>query len=111
MMSQVRSAPSGIKLFAILLILSTATIIAENPLSVSLNPGKSNLTIQEDFPAIYASQLIEEYPEVESITTYQYGQTFGYINTLGGIGTNFQIEPDKDYEIYTNSSITIYLRS
>jgi len=99
------------KLFTILLILSTATIIAENPLSVSLNSGRNNLTVQEGFPMISASQLIEEYPQIQSITTYQYGQTFGYINTLGGIGTNFQIESDKDYEIYTNSSITIYLRN
>jgi hypothetical protein len=99
------------KLFAILLVLSMATIIAENPLSVSLNLGRNNFTIQEDFPIIYASQLIEEHPQIQSITTYQYGQTFGYVNVLGGIGTNFQIEPTKDYEIHTNSSITIYLRA
>ena len=99
------------KLFAILLILSATTIIAENPLSVSLNPGRNNLTIQENFPIIYANQLVEEHPQIQSITTYQYGQTFGYINVLGGVGTNFQIEPNKDYDIHTYSSITIYLRA
>ncbi len=94
----------------LVLILSLVTIIAENPLEVQIPEGENNLTISEHFPSIYASELIKENPEIKSISIQEYGQTFGYLNTLGGIGTNFLIEPNKNYEIYTNQTITIKLK-
>ena len=94
----------------LILILSLTTIIAENPLELEAPQGKFNFTILEYFPSIYASELIQTNPEIQSISIKEYGQTFGYLNTLGGIGTNFLIEPNKNYEIYTNQSITINLK-
>lgn len=93
------------------LILSTATTIAENPLSLEIPVGESNFTISEYFSPIYVSQLIEENPKIQSVTVKKFGQEFGYLNTLGGIGTNFLIEPEKSYEIYTNETITIILKN
>jgi len=90
--------------------LSLTTIIAEEPLEINLIKGKNNLTIYENFYSIYASQLIERYPEIESITLFEYGNNFGYVNVFGGVGTNFFFEPTKKYEITTNKNITLYLR-
>jgi len=86
------------------------TIIAENPLEIKIQNGESNFTVQEYFPSFYANQLIKQNPQIQSISITEYGQTFGYLNTLGGIGTNFLIEPNKNYEIHTNESITIQLK-
>lgn len=98
------------QILPLLLILCLATTIAENPLELEVPSGKSNFTIEEYFPAVYASELIISTPEIQSITIQEYGQTFGYLNTLGGIGTNFLIEPNRNYEIYTNQSIIIKLK-
>jgi hypothetical protein len=94
----------------IVLILSLTTIIAENPLELEISQGISNFTILEYFSPIYASELIQSNPEIQSISINDYGQTFGYLNTLGGIGTNFLIEPNRNYEIYTNQSTKIKLK-
>lgn len=98
------------QIIALIAIFAISTIIAENPLGVTLPEGKSNMTVSEDFPSIYASDLIEQNPQIQSITMQEYGQTFGYLNTLGGIGTNFLIQPSRNYEIYVNESITIELK-
>lgn len=109
--STIRGAPSGVSAIAFLLVmLSMTTIIAENPLSISLIEGRNNFTVQDYFPSVYASELIVKYPQIQSISISEYGNTFGYINTLGGIGTNILIESNKDYEIYVNESIIIYLK-
>ncbi len=92
------------------LILTLTTIIAENPLSIEIPQGQSNFIVTEYFPSIYVSEFVQENPQIQSISISQYGQTFGYLNTLGGIGTNFLIEPTKNYEIYTNQTITIQLK-
>ena len=92
-------------------ILCLTTIIAENPLELNIPQGESNFTVLEYFPPIYASELILTNPQIQSITINEYGQTFGYLNTFGGIGANFLIEPNKNYEIYTNQTITIQLKN
>lgn len=96
-------------LFLIVILSLTATI-AENPLEVEIPQGESNFTILEYFPSIYVSELIKTNPEIQSVSIQEYGQTFGYLNTLGGIGTNFLIEPNKNYEIHSESAIIIQLK-
>jgi len=94
----------------IILVLSITTLIAENPLSVELFQGKNNILINESFPAIYASELVKEYPSIKSISISAYGTTFGYVNEFGGIGPNLIIEPGKEYEIFVNESAIIFLK-
>jgi hypothetical protein len=94
----------------LILVLSLTTIIAENPLEVQVPQGESNFTIQEYFPAVHVSELIKTNPQIQSVSIKEYGRTFGYLNTFGGIGTNFLIEPNKNYEIHTNQTITINLK-
>ena len=98
------------QILLLIIILSLTSIIAENPLSVEIPMGKSNLTVLEYFPSTYVSELIDKNPEIQSISISEYGQTFGYVNILGGVGTNFLVEPNREYEIYTNQSTTINLK-
>ncbi len=95
----------------LIIILSLTVIVAENPLELKIPQGESNFTVLEYFPSMYASELIAANPEIQSISVEEYGQTFGYLNTLGGIGTNFLIEPNKNYEIHSNQSATIKLKN
>ena len=101
------SKGKGLGLF--ILILSMTSIIAENPLSINLIEGKNNFTINEYFPSIYASQLIEEHHQIQSISISEYSSTFGYVNILGGVGTNILIESNREYEVYVSENITIEL--
>ena len=94
----------------IITLLCLTTTIAENPLELEIPKGKSNFTVSEYFPSIYPSEIIHENPQIKSISINSHGRTFGYLNALGGIGTNFLIEPNKEYEIYSNESITIKLK-
>ncbi len=98
------------QIIILLLIISLTVIMAENPLLIKIQENQTNFTVNEYFPPIFASQLIKENPNIQSISVSEYGQTFGYLNTFGGIGTNFLIEPDKNYEIHTNQTIIIRLK-
>ena len=97
-------------LFAFLIILSLATIIADNPVTLELKSGKNNFTIEEHFPAIQVSNLISKYPQIRSASLTEYGTIYGYANVANGIGTNFIIEPGRTYEIYLSEDINISLK-
>lgn len=94
-------------LIIIIIVLSLTTIIADNPVELHLEKGKNIIIIDEYFKTLYASELIILYPQIESISMKKYGNTFGYVNTLGGIGTNILIESSTEYEIYSKENITI----
>lgn len=98
------------KIILFVLILFMTTIIADNPIYLEIKEGKNNITTSGEFISRYAKDLIEEYPEIESISIENYGFTYGYVNVLGGIGTNILIEPEKTYEIYSKENITIILK-
>lgn len=99
------------KLIAIMIILSMTTIIADNPIDLTLSQGKNSFLIEEYFESRYASELMLEYPEIQSISISEYGNSFGYINVMGGIGSNILIESNREYEIYTEKNITINLKN
>lgn len=99
------------KIIFLMFILTMATIIAQNPISFELQEGKNNITINETFDYMYASDLIMAYPQIESISVNEYGRTFGYVNTFGGIGQNIIIEPEREYEIYSRENITIEIKN
>ena len=99
------------KLIAIMIILSMTTIIADNPVDLTLSQGKNSFLIEEHFESRYASELMLEYPEIQSISISEYGNSFGYINIMGGIGSNILIESNREYEIYTEKNITINLKN
>ena len=83
--------------------------MADNPVEINLTKGKNNFTINESFESNYASELIKEYPKIESISIKKYGNTYGYINTFGGLGIDIIIEPMQEYEIYVKENLSVNL--
>lgn len=97
-----------LKILFVLLLLST-TGLAESPLVIKLFPGENLFYVEDYFQITSASEMIKNYPEIEAITLERYGEQLGYINVFGGIGTDFLIVSNLQYEIYSNSEIEIYL--
>ena len=96
-------------IICLMMILSLTIIVAENPVELTLTEGKNVMVINDYFQSMYASELMSLHPQIESISIEKYGNTYGYINTLGGVGTNMLIESSNEYEIYSKENITIRL--
>lgn len=99
------------KIVILILILSMTTIIADNPVFAEIKEGKNIVITNDSFSSYYASQIMEKYPQIESISMRKYGMSFGYVNTMGGLGTNIIIEPNQEYEIYSTENLTIEFNS
>jgi hypothetical protein len=100
------------KTFTILaLILSITAIVADGEIVVYLREGRNNITITEEFESTYASDLVKRYPQIESISVSEYGNTYGYINTMGGIGLDILIQPNKEYEIFSKDNVTVIIEN
>ena len=98
----------------IILALVLMTVIAtafQNPIEINIQEGKNNFTATEYLAPITAAELIQEYPQIKSISTNIYGNTYGFVNIMGGIGSNIIIESGKTYEIYSEENITITLNN
>ena len=93
-----------------LFVISLTTSIAENPVVIELTPENKTLLVEEYFPAIPVRELIEKHPEIEAISMQEYGNTFVYVDAFNGIGTNFLIEPSKQYEIHVSKKIELTLK-
>ena len=95
------------QIIALALILSMTVIIADNPTYLQIEEGVNKITINESFNSVYASELINKYPQIESISMNKYGMSYGYIKIMGGLGTNIIIEQGQEYEIYSTENLTI----
>lgn len=97
-------------IFFLTITLSLTTIIADNPLSITLEEGKNNFTINESFPSISIKELAIKHPEIKQASLTEYGTTYGFVNSMGGIGTPFIVETGRTYEIFVNETVIIYLK-
>jgi hypothetical protein len=102
-------------------ILLTTTILAVEPTQEgneeegfqtqnedeTLTIGKNNYTTSESFQPIYVKDFINLYPEIEAISFKDGEKTIGFVNFLDGIGENFIIYPEREYEIATKAEIII----
>ena len=93
-----------------MMIVSLTVIIAENPLSVIVTVDNQTFFVEEYFPSIPVKDLVAKYPQIQLVSVYEYGQTFGYVNAFGGIGTNFLVESNKQYEIFVSENVSLVLK-
>lgn len=95
----------------LVIIFSTAIALAEiSEEGIKLKIGENFINLSFDFSPIYSRDLIENYPEISVITFNESGISGGYVNVFGGIGKNFLIEPNKEYEIITKKEVIINLK-
>jgi len=73
----------------------------------NLLEGKNNITISENFEPIYVKDFLKKYPEIEVISFTRNGESIGFINFMGGIGENFIIKPNQEYEFITKQETQI----
>ena len=59
----------------------------------------------------YASDIVESDEDIVSISYVDglIGQSVGYVDVLGGVGSNFLVRPDVEYEIIVRKDVTLTL--
>ena len=75
-----------------------------------LQEGKNVITFDYNFNPVYASELVQMYPEIASIAYNETGEELGFANVFGGIGDNFIISSGNTYEITTTREVNLNLR-
>ena len=71
---------------------------------IGKNHARFNLT--EPF---YARDLVKWNPSISVVSYIEENKTIGYVNLFNGIGENFIIENNKDYEIILDKNISLVL--
>jgi hypothetical protein len=98
-------------LIIMLILSSTAITLAESQgEEIELKNGENIVNMSFEFSPLYVQDLIKYYPEISAVTINESGELKGYVNVFGGIGNNFLIEPNKNYEIITKQDLTIILK-
>jgi hypothetical protein len=98
-------------LIIILVIFSTAITLAElSGEGIKLNIGENFVNFSLNFSPVYTQDLVKAYPEISVITHNENGIEEGYVNVFGGIGKNFLIESNKEYDIITKKEVTMILK-
>lgn len=98
-------------LMLIMIIFSGAVTLAEmSEEGIKLNIGKNFINLSFEFSPVYVQDLVKNYPGISTITSNESGIIEGYVNVFGGIGKNFLIESNKEYEIITKKEETITLK-
>jgi hypothetical protein len=95
----------------VLVIFSTAIALAElSDERIELKIGENLVNFSFEFSPFYSHDLVKAYPDISVISHNKDGVVEGYVNVFGGIGKNFLIEANKDYEIITKKEVTIILK-
>jgi hypothetical protein len=98
-------------LIIVLVIFSTTITLAElSGEGIELKIGENLVNLSFEFSPFYSHDLVKAYPDISVISHNENGVVEGYVNVFGGIGKNFLIESNKDYEIITKQNITLILK-
>jgi len=102
-----------IMLVFIFVIFSTAITLAEfipNEKGIQFLEGENEILIPEYVSPFYVGDLMKSYPELLTITYFEFEEEKGYANIFGGVGENFIIYPNQKYNITVNKNMEIKLR-
>ena len=99
-------------LFFILIVLSISGILLAEDFKegTKLSEGKNVVNFGTNFEPFYVKDLINAYPQIETVTYNSTDREIGYVNAFGGIGENFIIYPNKTYELTTKREIILNLK-
>lgn len=94
--------------FLLVVIISFMFVNSADINSIKLYKGKNNIlfNLSSDF---YVKDLVRLNPKIETISYKYENETFGYVNVFSGIGENFKIISNKDYEIIVKDDINLIL--
>lgn len=96
-------------LFVFLFFVLFISIVSPSESSgISLSKGKNTVSFNmSEF--FYVKTLVKLNPEIEVVSFVENNKTVGYINFIGGIGDNFVVRDNVDYEIIMKDNATIIL--
>jgi hypothetical protein len=92
--------------FLLVFFLGLISVSSSDIIKMNLNEGKNNLHITSE-KEFFVKDLILLNPDIEVISYINGNRTIGYINIFGGIGENFLIRNDINYEIISKSDAEI----
>lgn len=95
------------------LIFSSAITFAEifpEKGGIQLNPGENEILIPEDVSPFYVKDLVFAYPEILTVTYFEFEEEKGYANVLGGVGEDFIIYPNHRYNITLEEKLEVILK-
>ena len=95
----------------VVIVFLSSTLIADSIVTMNVKKGENNIMVENYFHSLPVSSLISTNPQVQSVTLLEEGQTLGYVNVFGGIGTDFLIEPGKTYEVHSSEDLVIFLNN
>jgi hypothetical protein len=103
---------STIILIILLTLVGLTSIVIASDMSneTKLITGKNNITTFESFKPIYVKDFVKKYPNIIAISYREEQFSKDYLNYLGGLGDNFILMPNKQYEIITSKDISISLK-
>jgi len=105
----------NITLLGILIIFSTAIAFAdfipsEFDSKIPLLQGENEILIPEYVSPFYVHDLIKSYPEILTVTYFEFEEEKGYANLFGGVGENFIIYPNQLYNITVSKDMEVNLK-
>ncbi|MBN1156144.1 hypothetical protein JXA85_00875 [Candidatus Woesearchaeota archaeon] len=73
--------------------------------------GKSQVSFPTKTKIKYAKDLIDLYPDIDSVSYYDESKetTIGFISAFGGIGKNFKIKKNQIYEVSVKNNVNLTL--
>jgi hypothetical protein len=86
----------------------SASLIGTSP--ANLDSGKNVVRFEVTEP-FYVMDLIKLNPTISVVSYTQENRTIGYVNLFNGIGENFKIENNLDYEVILSKNISLILPS
>lgn len=99
-------------ILSIVLIFSAGIIAQKSPTEINIYEGKNNIVMNQSMGDVFVSDLVKAYPEIETITWIDKensSNSKGYVNIFGGVGEDFVLTPNENYEIISKQNITVRL--
>ena len=98
-----------------LIVFSTAIAFAdfipsEGDSKIQLLEGENEILVPEYVSPFYVQDLVKGYPEILTVTYFEFQEEKGYVNLFGGIGENFIIYPNNTYNLTVNKNLEVNLK-
>jgi predicted metal-dependent hydrolase len=91
--------------------IALANLVSDNTDSdIQILQGENEVLIPEKISPFYVEDFVKEYPEILTVTYFEFEEEIGYANVFGGVGENFIIYPNKTYKITVEKNVEVKLR-
>jgi hypothetical protein len=94
----------------IIFLFSFVIISSEDTNTLDLTQGKNNIMLNITSPK-NVKDFIRLNPSIEVISFKEENKTIGYVNIFNGIGENFVIQKNVEYEIIVKQNVSLILPS